>query len=1136
MPEYYQNTEIDYGTPATSAEINQMQRMIDMALDQIQNDEFSGQFVLDPTQDAFILTPATDIVDQENQNGSSWLDITDVYLRETLDLVKSSIKNFYVILQNNADTPISVAFQLRQIDLTNDAGTILQSLTMEIPTDTVGSIYQVSFETDHLPAGPYYVVLKRTNYEGIMVQYDNSGNYNQSLCTSVDDNEYDEIGADLWFKEEYGTSTTFDLTGSIAIMGGQKTQNLDTHITLSSGSGQGDRVDLVCLTQNGELDVVSSLVSNNPTLADGATPFGYLPLGLIYVAQNVNDSRMMTINQDDSLGVYRLRSHHERLRRLEKLTTYMEQYDSIERIKYTVCCGNCPSDCSNTPFMDESASYNIANCSNGVCAVNNCSNGPYMLSNDATETRLWTFLADATHTGDENLNLTASATIDHSDHVNGIVKLILTTTPGTPGTPAIIGTDTKTWLGGVDRDPSQRALPVMGGDEIDVYSSNSPCYYPGLYFYCWNEGPLSYGQLDIEFYKNCDYAYYVLFKVSDNTSIGSGRPELVEVSAPYQIAGNPAWVQNWSNYAGNNIQYQQGAAAPAPIGIFSGTQNITQGMYLLLLAMVPLNNSEPAQCWTNTWLGAGYPPADSRYANYTIYSGWYPMKTIIADPPNAQRLGIIENKRNNYVMSGGLISEVITQGAPATPGTPATSAYQSPGTLQSTVWDPNAGSNPQTYYGIESCTINMNLTLPDNTYYELYVSNDKGTTFFKMSGKTFNFTNTNAGNPNSTPPSNPAGFVWKLIFYTNDSTQTPLLSYESDDGFALSASIGLTGGTITDGCLVTLPFDGDYIIRQLLGLPSTDNEFSNWQWASIFATGPLNAADSIAAGVRLLVDIEASDDGTNWVKKISGLYLDDFFNGSIDYSNYTGSFAADEYNYNLTTDIDTQTDTILIDDFSEAGISISEITTGDNDVTVSTTTIINPAGTDISPTSISINKMTVTSGFVAGTDPTMMIYKAEGNGIDLSPYNQLTFYVSSDTEIEEGDLEFCLLNTIVDYNVSQPTAIIESHELPALPANADGLVQVIIELESPISELKNVQGFGIAMNQKAQIPENTSASRPIPPLTSGFNYYIGYLEGLTTTSYPLYERYLRLRICMHRDDPSFQSPSVRGIRVVPVLT
>jgi len=1013
MPGLYRDIPINWGEIATSQDINEIQRMIAMAFAQEIVDNEGMAFVFDKEEDAFLMTPAIDntLIDQENQNGINWKSIENVYLRQTINLKKSSIYKFYVYIRNMGNTDVSTTFEIREPSLTDDEGAILGTITLKIPEDPVGSLYTIPFSIDHLPAGDYYFIVKRTNVPGIEIKYDTSGSYNHSLAESIDDYEYDEIEADLWFKIEYGNTSTFDIKGAIAQLGGEKVHNLDTHATVMPGSAYGDRIDIVCLTRDGYVDIISSDISRDPQ--EPGIPFGYLPLGKVYVPQNVTDAREMKLDQDDSLGRYRLRSILERTRRLEKHLQYVIDYNTIERIKYTV------KPCDIDEFKDDEKTFNII-----------CDNGYYVLGGTETVKRIWT-LRD-----DDHIDVAKSATVDRN-YTEGTAQLILKTIV-TPGRA-----ETTTWLGGVDRDPNERARPIMGGDHIVVWGggsgANFASFYPGLYFYCWNEGPLTYGQLDIEFYRNVDYVYYVLFKVSDDKSIENRRPELVEISQPYQIAGNPKWRQDYTHYMGSNVQYQQGDVSPAPDGVFSGTKWITKGMYLMLLAMVPLNKSKAAECWTNTWLGKGYPPEGERYANYTVYSGWYPMKTIVVDPPNAQRLGIIENKRNNFVISGTLISHVA--------GEEETTTYEyiSPGTLQS--------SAIHTNYGIATATVDVNLRLPENTYYKLEVSNDGGNKFFIVQGRKHTFTSQTGQD-----------FIWRLTLYTNDKSKTPVVYYDPSKGFAIKAVLGLTGGNITDGCLVTEPFDGNQIIKDVLKL--TTNQFSHWQWASVFGYGPRNQIECEEEGRSIFVDIEASDNGTDWIKKVSSLYLDDFYHGSIDYSNYVGSFEEDEYNYNLDVDFDTETNTVVIYD------AVTPFTSYDTDSVTTSHTIIE--GKDVSKISASTS--------VGAYE--LLAFK-NIDDLDLSEEKQLHFFFACNKAMGEGNLELCLYkeNLAAETNIPEP---FEVHPLPQIEPSITRLTQSVFKLTSPVSDLRDFKAIGVRMARLTD-PESQEAVLP-------FDLYIGPIE------------------------------------------
>lgn len=699
-------------------------------------------------------------------------------------------------------------------------------------------------------------------------------------------------------------------------------------------------------------------------------------------------------------------------------------------------------------------------------------------------------------------------------HTAGTAKLILNSTI-TPGKAAY----TK-MLGGCGRDVNMLNKGDQVWTETSVHaSSTKQSFYPGMYFYCWDEGYANMGQIDIEVFRNVDYVYYVLFKVSDDTNIGAGIPEgtnseflgkkyneevvgsypVVEISAPYQIHGNPSWKQT-------SIGYQQlGDPDPAPEGIFSGTKWINKGMYLLIMCPVPLNKSQPATVGSVVWSGPGWPKEGGRYANWTIYSGWYPMKTVVIDPensklhPNNSRLGITEKERSaRYVMSCGLLQYVKGE-----TGTTAY-AYKSPGVLQSMAL--------HTSYGIATATVDVNLNLPENTYYALEVSNDGGNKFFKVQGRQHTFTTTTGQD-----------FIWRLTLYSNDDSKTPMVYYDNNDKYAIKAVLGLTGGNITDGCLVTEPFDGNQIVKDELKLAT--NQFSHWEWARLWASGPRNAIESTEEGRTMFVDIEASNDGTNWIKKISSLYLDDLYHGSIDYSNYVGSFDADEYNYNLDVDFDTETNTVPIWDLNEEGTT--GIVSYDTDsITITAGTKPNPnytSSTLSSPANFGVDDIHVT-GSVGGFK--VLAFKNIAD-MNLSNEKQLHLWFACDKAMGEGDLELCLYkeNLTAEGNIPEP---FEVHPLPQIPQDTANLMQAVLQLTSPISDLRDFKSLGIRL-ARTEDPESTEAIVP-------FHLFVGPIEKISSKAFPLYERYLRLRVCMHRDLASLESPSVRKVGVVPIIT
>lgn len=147
----------------------------------------------------------------------------------------------------------------------------------------------------------------------------------------------------LYFKDVYSTDINYICTGGQAIIGGEKVICLDSHVTISGASEYGNVLTLVYMDASGHLRTSNSKASINNTstkLEDWERedseplPPEYLLIAKVLVYADV--SREPLLIQDDTTQETRPRSHHERLRRLEKHVDWVEDKAVPPRLKYTL--------------------------------------------------------------------------------------------------------------------------------------------------------------------------------------------------------------------------------------------------------------------------------------------------------------------------------------------------------------------------------------------------------------------------------------------------------------------------------------------------------------------------------------------------------------------------------------------------------------------------------------------------------------------------------------------------------------------------------------------------------------------------------------------------------------------------------
>jgi len=1013
------------GWTASARDMNAMQDNIGQSLDQLIIDGFGKKFVLSPEENAFLLSPVANandaIIDQKNTNGDSWKSLEQLYLIQQIDTQKSSITNITLQFKNETNTSCNVTVKLS--NGITQLSTIPFLKTVSIPVTPGTNEYSLPINIDHLPAIPLFLTIERTNIAGISVLYDSTGGYNSSLAESDNDSVYNEIGADLWFKVGYGSATTFNINKSLAMMLGEKIQPLDTHITLDPGSNYGNRIDIVCLTPEGFYEAISGDVANVPEIPESEIPSSYLRLAKVYVPKNVNSALLMNVTQDDSLGAYRLRSHDERIRRLEKEANWMMVYNAPKRIKYNLI---------GDTFKDTSASIGIADTYDETV-------GGYTISDTVSKKQTWT-LKDNT-----GIDLTKT-TLDHTDLTNGVAKLKKTTT----------STKIKSQQHFPQDMSDYRPVTEIGSFYHEI-TIGKRSHYIGTFVYNKKGGLLMQTQVGHFWYKNASHVQIAVFEQS-----GSNL-NLMEISDKRALSPHTMPNKNTSQVMTCE---------------FSGTTWLDPGWYLLLVIFHPISGKNGN---TTEYIFKPY-RKDRNIVVPTIAEGAHPYKDRSYDllvsglyPPNKS----IKINGN----SGMYSIEESQNGAPATLTllTEKDGVQISSGVIQSNI--------TETEFIINSVTMDVNISLPKGSSYKLEVSNDGGNNFYRMYGSNFQF------------PDNGDKFVWRITMNPGSNNSSPQIKYSSSKGYAISATLA-TSGDNNSGCLVTTSFDGNQVIQS--ALRSDTNDFSHWEWLTVYANSPITEQDEIDMGKTLRVNLEnASTVDSNgrpvFKKIISDLRLSDMYHGSVDYSNYEAAYEDDEYNFYLDVDEDVMGKTVLLDSMSSTGTSSQD-----------TQVVVSSLVDTVSDSALNASSIQVNQLVMSNTDTGVLMYKQEN--LDLSNYNYLSCLIKTNGILSQGELQLILSTT------SDESGKIDAYNFPALKGT-EGYVQVIFKLRNPIL-LTSVPYFLI---------KTTKGNTGVQTVK------IGRIEGIGTESYPFYGKYIRARICMTRENIKDSSPSVREIRLIPII-
>src|SRR5690606_37473061 len=155
----------------------------------------------------------------------------------------------------------------------------------------------------------------------------------------------------LYFKTVYATLTSYDIKNTYYMIFREKFIPITTHVDISTGSPYGIRIDIFYITNEQNIEVAEGEHALDPEYPLNKIPTISLRIDEIYIPRGEKNIENFRVNQTDFLGQYRLRGHHERLRRLEQWANFMYQYNAPGRIKYTLS-GDC--------FKDETKSYGIS--------------------------------------------------------------------------------------------------------------------------------------------------------------------------------------------------------------------------------------------------------------------------------------------------------------------------------------------------------------------------------------------------------------------------------------------------------------------------------------------------------------------------------------------------------------------------------------------------------------------------------------------------------------------------------------------------------------------------------------------------------------------------------------------------------
>lgn len=835
---------------------------------------------------------------------------------------------------------------------------------------------------------------------------------------------------DLHFKAIYANAPTYQCNFGQAIIGGEKVVLADTHVTIDGtitessmreGNIYGNIMSYVYMDKKGHLKSINS----EPFLGDEPirpTPIIEDHLHIADIITYFNDTKDPLIIQDDESQITRPRSHHERIRRLEKKMSYLEDISIPPRFKCTYTENDLVDD---NPYIDLSIptynginaktldalskdGYIITTDKNGNFIIKLSKNKTFSIpitlktetagkvSTEKNKTKVITTAQTSSYINKLNKDdITRAQTFEEiknmkNDVTNGTLELATQETGITIATNKKEAklTEFNPWDDSAanrpakaDVKPITRSYSVVNGrNSADDWVSE----FPAMTFYTSSEYKLKKLQIPIYKFKNCSGIRFIIWERQgpNNKENTVWFERKIATSKVFSLKN--AKIKGGYQYMEDGFLWDFG----------NDGLKLTKGQYVIVC--FPIVDSGTGTVYVDTYKPSN--PKDFCIRYYGAANGSHFLlkdryQEIWYNSAKAQA------EKINYSTVGRITS----------------------GTVTWTDVEP-----------IKSIKPIINLSKPDKTTdVKIYVDIGGGWKEVEPN-KDNNLSGAGLGNK----------FRWKIEFKGN-SKETPIIKYDNKKKYAISFEITRSDPNTSNSnilndltknlCITSKAFDANDILKNYLGdmnFNLDDNRFSNYEFARIWATDDNEDA--------LLIDISASDqkkeityEGKNILYSLYSLHyvdlkLSDIPQISVDYNNYDPYIEEDEHNLRLKLDTDNSYN--------------------DNDIRVVNYNSFKP--TDNSYQTTNTNGLEIDLTKVTTSDVNQTIAKVNfDNSIDLSKYaalklgftlkgevngtlSGLGLYISSQNEIEtpsnkddDADILSALPDGLPDLNVSQQQTI-----------------------------------------------------------------------------------------------------------------
>ena len=706
----------------------------------------------------------------------------------------------------------------------------------------------------------------------------------------------------IYYQDVYANEMTYLCSGGQAIIEGEKVTCIDTHVSVEGGSSLGNVVTQIYMDNEGHLHGANKKASFTTNVdefeedEDDIVPIASLPIALILTYSNdaYGTSKEPLIIQE---GHNQLpRSHHERLRRLEKQMDWSNDIALPSRLKITFSDGDWLDENGEKiqllpDFFTGQVDSDFIKKEDVYLTTDSNGNLVAKISEETTQTIPVTLKEKLKDDKGKKiklektdvLNVSAFSSIKHVIHDSKKGTLVLDNKRVEGDSIATSKKDAKAteynpWDDSAANRPKgtkyekhKREYKVVSGKN-GAHDSSS--YYPGMTFYTDTNYKMHKLTIPIHEFENCSGVKFYIWRrqKTNNKKNTVWLEKLIYTSDVYSL--KKAKVKGKKQYMDKGFTINFG----------KGGLSLPKAQYVIIALPIPKSG-------TGSMFVETYKPKNSkdfciRYkgaanASHFILTERYPE--IWYNSASA-----IVTKEGFY-KTGEVVSDTLT-------------------------WEVPADGLER----IKSVTpiVDNNITYGNKKKDSVVISVNTGGDWIEVT-------------PNQENQINSGGattFKWKMEF-KGDGKSTPKLSYNSKKGYAIKFVITRdkpgAGTNFSKGielnqnmCITSKAIDGDEALRQYIGdrnFALTHSRFSGYEFARVWAEKVENK--------NLLIDIQASDrdyqykkgGSTNpnenrggtvdlWSLHYCDLTLDDFEKISVDYSDYDEKLEYDENNMRLKLD------------------------------------------------------------------------------------------------------------------------------------------------------------------------------------------------------------------------------------------